>query len=84
MKPTAENTAGKLRQQLAEMRLIADEVDKSLADEDGMKKTLQPYLLTFLQAKHKTAQATDELIDAMAAQEKASSELIAVLKSLLP
>ncbi|MFW7226171.1 MULTISPECIES: hypothetical protein [unclassified Serratia (in: enterobacteria)] len=78
------NAAERLRQQAIEMRLVADEVDKSLADKADMKKTLQPCLLAFLQAKHKTTQATDELIDARAAEEKASSELIAVLKSLLP
>ncbi|ULH09618.1 hypothetical protein MF265_16775 [Serratia marcescens] len=76
--------ADRLRQQAIEMRRVADEMEKGLADKDGMKKALQPYLLAFLQTKHKASQATDDFIDAMAAHEMASSELITALKSVLP
>jgi len=76
--------ADRLRQQAIEMRRVADEMEKGLADKDGMKKALQPYILTFLQTKHKASQATDEFIDAMAEYEVAAGELVTALKSMLP
>lgn len=77
-------TADQLRQQAADLRRAADEIDLVSADKDGMKKIMAPVILTFLQTRTSTTKATDDLIDAIAAHERAGAELIAALKGIIP
>ena len=55
-------TPEQLRQQANEMLRHAEQLEKTGATKDALKKSLVPALRELMQAKHKTQRAVDELV----------------------
>lgn len=79
MQPTPE----KLREQAAEMLKRAEQIEKSGATVDAIKKVLVPALRDVMQAKHASQQAIDAMIDTGAVLDKAISRFESALQEVL-
>lgn len=79
LSPTPEQ----LRQQAQEMLHRAEQMEKTGATKDALKKALVPALRELMQAKHKTQKAVDELVDCVAELEGQVSQIERIIQEVL-
>lgn len=76
-------TPEQLRQQAQEMILRAEQLEKTGATKDALKKALVPALRDLMQSKHRTQLAVDELVDSVADLEGRVSLIEKVVQEVL-
>lgn len=79
MAPTPEQ----LRQQAQEMLRHAEQLEKTGATRDALKKALLPALRELMQTKHRTQKAVDELVDCVAELECRMSQIERIVQEVL-
>lgn len=76
-------TPEQLRRQAEDMLKRAEQMEKTGATKDALKKSLIPALRDLMQAKHRAQLAVDELIDCMAELEGRMSQFEKILQEVL-
>lgn len=76
-------TPEQLRRQAEDMIKCAEQLEKTGATKDALKKALVPALRELMQAKHRAQLAVDELVDSVADLEGRVSHVEKVVQEVL-
>lgn len=76
-------TPEQLRRQAADMIKHAEQLEKTGATKDALKKSLVPALRELMQAKHRVQIAVDELVDSVADLESRVSQFEKIVQEVL-
>lgn len=81
--PVIQATPEQLRRQAEDMLLRAEQMEKTGATKDALKKALIPALRDLMQSKHRTQKAVDELVDSVADLECRVSQIEHIVQEVL-